>query len=466
MAKMLASEYCNEVVSDSFRIHGGYGYSKEYEIERLYREAAFMLIGEGTSDIQKMIIGRSLLKEYKRSGSWRSPMSAPRCPGADDPAALPAHRAAEERLDVPPVGRRGQPRGAEGARVRLPVRPRRRACSTPPSRWRATRRHWGLTPRGGRRHVRGDAGARPRLRPDRRDQPRDLRRRVARRRSRRSATQLADFEVHLVVTVRNIGGCSPRSGRRRVKNGHPESFAAFAERQLTTLPAPGDQVMAGLLARARTWPGCWTGGARYVPPERTHVVVSPAGGAEPDGAVAPVRRGRSSFPADAIDVSTVAGQQRVAGHAADRVAPRRWSTALDGRLEQPWYSAGRQALVRPVDAQPGPLPQAGHAGAGRRAAGRGRPHVDRAGRDRRLPGPRRPGRAAARRTRSRARRTPTTCRAEDELAGLPDVLAAMLLRVRDDRQQIAELRAANQAAGGPGRRADPAARPAARWWRR
>ena len=65
MAKMVASEYCNEVVSDSFRIHGGYGYSKEYEIERLYREAAFMLIGEGTSDIQKMIIGRSMLKEYQ-----------------------------------------------------------------------------------------------------------------------------------------------------------------------------------------------------------------------------------------------------------------------------------------------------------------------------------------------------------------------------------------------------------------
>ena len=65
MCKYLASEYCNEVVQDSFRIHGGYGYSKEYEIERLYREAAFMLIGEGTSDIQKMIIGRALLKEYQ-----------------------------------------------------------------------------------------------------------------------------------------------------------------------------------------------------------------------------------------------------------------------------------------------------------------------------------------------------------------------------------------------------------------
>ena len=65
MAKMLAAEYCNEVVEDSFRIHGGYGYSKEYEIERLYREAAFMLIGEGTADIQKMIIGRRLLEDYK-----------------------------------------------------------------------------------------------------------------------------------------------------------------------------------------------------------------------------------------------------------------------------------------------------------------------------------------------------------------------------------------------------------------
>ena len=65
MAKYLAAEYCNEVVEASFRIHGGYGYSKEYEIERLYREAAFMLIGEGTADIQKMIIGRAVLKDYK-----------------------------------------------------------------------------------------------------------------------------------------------------------------------------------------------------------------------------------------------------------------------------------------------------------------------------------------------------------------------------------------------------------------
>jgi alkylation response protein AidB-like acyl-CoA dehydrogenase len=65
MAKLLASEYCTEVVQESFRIHGGYGFSKEYEIERLMREAPFLLIGEGTSEIQKTIISRGLLKEYK-----------------------------------------------------------------------------------------------------------------------------------------------------------------------------------------------------------------------------------------------------------------------------------------------------------------------------------------------------------------------------------------------------------------
>jgi alkylation response protein AidB-like acyl-CoA dehydrogenase len=65
MAKYLASEYCRDVVEDSFRIHGGYGFSKEYEIERLYREAPMLLIGEGTADIQRMIIGRRLLEDYK-----------------------------------------------------------------------------------------------------------------------------------------------------------------------------------------------------------------------------------------------------------------------------------------------------------------------------------------------------------------------------------------------------------------
>jgi butyryl-CoA dehydrogenase len=65
MAKYLASEYCAEVTQASFRIHGGYGYSTEYEIERLMRDAPFLLIGEGTSEIQKTIISKRLLTEYE-----------------------------------------------------------------------------------------------------------------------------------------------------------------------------------------------------------------------------------------------------------------------------------------------------------------------------------------------------------------------------------------------------------------
>src|SRR5512132_1748236 len=65
MAKLLASETGKEVVEQSFRIHGGYGYSKEYEIERLYRDAPLLLIGEGTSEIQRMVIGKKLLERNK-----------------------------------------------------------------------------------------------------------------------------------------------------------------------------------------------------------------------------------------------------------------------------------------------------------------------------------------------------------------------------------------------------------------
>ncbi len=98
MAKYLASENCADVVEQSFRIHGGYGYSKEYEIERLYREAPMLLIGEGTAEIQKMIIGRRLLEDYARVGGLarrQPPGTAPGCPGC--PGA--------------PAGRRRQPGG-------------------------------------------------------------------------------------------------------------------------------------------------------------------------------------------------------------------------------------------------------------------------------------------------------------------------------------------------------------------
>ena len=68
MAKLFCSEACKEIVEDALRIHGGYGYSAEYTIERLYREAPFLLIGEGTSEIQQMIIGRQLIERNKLQG--------------------------------------------------------------------------------------------------------------------------------------------------------------------------------------------------------------------------------------------------------------------------------------------------------------------------------------------------------------------------------------------------------------
>ena len=65
MAKLFASEAGRFCAEESLRIHGGYGYSKEYEIERIYRDAPLLLIGEGTSEIQKMVIGKKLLQRHK-----------------------------------------------------------------------------------------------------------------------------------------------------------------------------------------------------------------------------------------------------------------------------------------------------------------------------------------------------------------------------------------------------------------
>jgi alkylation response protein AidB-like acyl-CoA dehydrogenase len=65
MAKLFASEAARFCAEECLRIHGGYGYSKEYEIERIYRDAPLLLIGEGTSEIQKMVIGKKLLQRYK-----------------------------------------------------------------------------------------------------------------------------------------------------------------------------------------------------------------------------------------------------------------------------------------------------------------------------------------------------------------------------------------------------------------
>src|SRR5205823_13321730 len=63
MAKLYASEVCIKASLEAMRIHGGYGYSTEYEIERFYRDAPLMAIGEGTNDILRTVIARRLARE-------------------------------------------------------------------------------------------------------------------------------------------------------------------------------------------------------------------------------------------------------------------------------------------------------------------------------------------------------------------------------------------------------------------
>ena len=65
MAKLFASEVCAEVTLEAMRVLGGYGYIKDYPVERYYRDAPLMIIGEGTNEIQSMVIARQLLRRYK-----------------------------------------------------------------------------------------------------------------------------------------------------------------------------------------------------------------------------------------------------------------------------------------------------------------------------------------------------------------------------------------------------------------
>ncbi|WP_366184666.1 acyl-CoA dehydrogenase family protein [Flavobacterium ovatum] len=63
MAKMYASEVCCKVANEAVQIHGGYGYTKDYPVEKFYRDAKLCTIGEGTTEIQKVVIARNLLKD-------------------------------------------------------------------------------------------------------------------------------------------------------------------------------------------------------------------------------------------------------------------------------------------------------------------------------------------------------------------------------------------------------------------
>lgn len=62
-AKLFASEMCVRAAEDAVQIHGGYGYTKEYPVEKLYRDAKLLTIGEGTSEIQKIVIARNILAD-------------------------------------------------------------------------------------------------------------------------------------------------------------------------------------------------------------------------------------------------------------------------------------------------------------------------------------------------------------------------------------------------------------------
>lgn len=67
MAKLFATEMAEQVTRDAIQIHGGYGYSQEYPLERMYRDARLMTIGEGTSEVQRMVIAREVLGSLKTS---------------------------------------------------------------------------------------------------------------------------------------------------------------------------------------------------------------------------------------------------------------------------------------------------------------------------------------------------------------------------------------------------------------
>jgi butyryl-CoA dehydrogenase len=66
MAKLFATEVAEEAALEAMRIHGGYGYSQEYVVERLYRDAPLLILGEGTNEIQQLVIARRLLERHRR----------------------------------------------------------------------------------------------------------------------------------------------------------------------------------------------------------------------------------------------------------------------------------------------------------------------------------------------------------------------------------------------------------------
>ena len=102
MAKLFASEVAMEVALDAIRIHGGYGYSTEFDVERYFRDAPLMIVGEGTNEIQRNVIAQQLVERNRLPWSARDT----RCSGRSS-RGLRTQR-------TPPAPTDPQPRPAAG----------------------------------------------------------------------------------------------------------------------------------------------------------------------------------------------------------------------------------------------------------------------------------------------------------------------------------------------------------------
>ena len=67
VAKLFSSESAMKITTDAIQIHGGYGYIEDYHVERFFRDAKILEIGEGTSEVQRIVIAREILKKYSSS---------------------------------------------------------------------------------------------------------------------------------------------------------------------------------------------------------------------------------------------------------------------------------------------------------------------------------------------------------------------------------------------------------------
>ena len=139
MAKLFASESAFEIATEALRVHGGYGYTTEFPVERYYRDAPLMIIGEGTNEIQRIVIARGLPKRAEEAGlAWSWP-ARPRTPVRTRPGWRAGRRPSAPGDDAGELDRaEAEPRPSPGAvnvppagpsRTRVNGRPWRRAHS-------------------------------------------------------------------------------------------------------------------------------------------------------------------------------------------------------------------------------------------------------------------------------------------------------------------------------------------------